>query len=118
MPDLSIRTSGALPAVREKLHEQQTQSLADQRGAKIVQAVDMWCSTPRGDGRCTFFRLAAALKRAGLNEMDIKAKLYEEAQYGHSPRERRGEIKDLLRSLQKAGTFTRGSANQLERAAA
>ncbi|BCM86483.1 hypothetical protein [Methylobacterium indicum] len=118
LPNLAIKTSAALRMVREKLHEQQTQSLAGQRDAMIAKAVEMWRSTPRGDGHRAFFGLAAALKRAGLDEFGIKAKLYEEAQYGHSPRERRGEIKDLLQSLRKVGTFTQGSANQPKRTAA
>ncbi|MGF3027375.1 hypothetical protein ACQVP2_31775, partial [Methylobacterium aquaticum] len=118
LPDLSTKASAALRAVREKLHEQQTQSLAGRRDARIKKAVETWRSTPKGDGHDAFFGLAAALKRAGLDEFEIKARLYDEAQYSHSPRERRGEIKDLLRSLRKVGTLTPGSANQSGRTAA
>ncbi len=63
------------------------------------------------------FCLAAALKRAGLNDVEIRTKLYDEARYGHTPWERKADIKDLLRSLRKVGTLTRGAAGQLEQVA-
>ena len=69
----------------------------------IEKAVEAWRSTPSGMGHDVFFRLGAALQRAGLDEAEIKAKLYEEAAYAHSPKERRGEIKGILRSLKKRG---------------
>lgn len=49
--------------------------------------------------------LGAALYRAGLDEAEIRAKLYEEAAFGKSPRERRAEIGDILTSLRRRGTL-------------
>jgi hypothetical protein len=56
-------------------------------------------------GHDAFFRLGAALHRAGLDEGEIRAKLYEEAAFGSSPRDRKGEIKGILRSLRKRGSL-------------
>ncbi|MBY0297489.1 MAG: hypothetical protein K2X71_15860, partial [Methylobacterium sp.] len=89
--DRETKVTVALRAVQDALHQQQAQSLAGRREAMIEKTIETWRSTPRGDGHRAFFSLAAALKRAGLDEYEIKTKLYDEAQYGHSPRERRGE---------------------------
>lgn len=69
-----------------------------------------WRMTPRGSGHAAFFSLAAALQRAGLDMGEIRDKLWEEAAYGNSPRKRRGEIKDILKSLSRRGTLAGGSA--------
>ena len=61
--------------------------------------------TPRGSGHTAFFALAAALNRADLDLGEIREKLWEEAAYGHSSRKRRGEIKDILKSLGRRGTL-------------
>jgi hypothetical protein len=53
--------------------------------------------------------LGADLKRAGLDEAEVKAALFEQATYARSPRERRSEIKGILKSLRRSGTF-RGDA--------
>ena len=61
--------------------------------------------TPRGSEHMAFLRLAAALNRAGLDGSEIREKLWEEAAHGHSPRKRRDEIKDILKSLSRRGTL-------------
>jgi hypothetical protein len=56
-------------------------------------------------GHTEFFKLGAALQRAGLDLWEIETKLREEATYANSPTKRRREIKDILRSLRRRGTL-------------
>ncbi len=55
-----------------------------------------------GQGNQAFFALAAALQRAGLDRSEIKQVLEREADFARHPRERRAEIKNIVRSLTKA----------------
>jgi hypothetical protein len=73
---------------------------------------DQWCDEAivewrtkafqSGQGNQAFFALAAALQRAGLDQFEIKQVLEREADFARHPRERRAEIKNILRSLKKA----------------
>jgi hypothetical protein len=58
-------------------------------------------------GHDAFLHLGAALKRAGLDELEIRMKLNEEVPYAGSPRERRAEIGGILKKLRATGTMTR-----------
>lgn len=55
-----------------------------------------------GQGNQAFFALAAALQRAGLDQFEIKRILETEAAVARNPRQRRAEIKNILRSLSKS----------------
>ena len=96
-----------LEDVRQALAEQTTQTLAERRAGWIAEAAERWQGTAYipGTGHEEFFRLGAALHRAGLDESEIRTTLYAEAGYARSPRERRGEIKGILTSLRRRGTF-------------
>jgi hypothetical protein len=96
--------------VRVKLLAQKDHRLAAVREEKVARAVDEWRRTPPGMGHNGFFRLGAALRGAGLDEFEIKAKLHEEALYANSPNKRRAEIKGILKSLGRSGTFSRRAA--------
>jgi hypothetical protein len=61
-------------------------------------------------GHAAFFILGAALRGAGLDETEIRTKLYEEAFYAHSPKERRSEIKGIIQKVLRSGTFSRRAA--------
>jgi hypothetical protein len=61
-------------------------------------------------GHSGFFKLGAALRRAGLDEFEIRMKLQEEALYANSPKKRRSEINGILKSLRRSGTFSRRAA--------
>jgi hypothetical protein len=101
--------SANLQAVRDKLVADQAEGRAGRQNAMIEKAVENWRSTPRGDGHSAFFRLGAALQRAGLDEEAIRRTLHDEAIHARSPKERRAEIKDILRSLQKRGSLGRAA---------
>lgn len=101
----SARVSSSLQAVRKKLQAEKVQSHAGRQQAVIERAIDEWRSTLPGDGHNAFFRLGAALQRAGLEVSEIKAHLQDEASHANSPRERRSEIRDILKSLRRSGTF-------------
>lgn len=97
------RTASRLDAIRRKLAEEHARSRAGRREERMAKAIEAWRSTPPGMGHQEFFRFAASLRGAGLDEDEVRAKLYEEAQFARSPRERRAEIRDILKSLRRSG---------------
>lgn len=103
------QVSAKLQAVRDAMAARDAHLGADRRATLIEKAVQDWRMTPRGSGHAAFFRLAAALNRAGLDVGEIQNRLWEEAAYGNSPRKRRAEIKDILKSLSRCGTLANGS---------
>ncbi|TXM64003.1 hypothetical protein FV226_27025 [Methylobacterium sp. WL12] len=100
-----------LQAMRDALKAQAAQTSVGWREARISAAIERWRETAPipGTGHAGFFTLAAALQRAGLDEADIRSKLYDEAGYAHSTRERRSEIKGILTSLRRRGTLGRAA---------
>ncbi|TXN17200.1 hypothetical protein FV219_00810 [Methylobacterium sp. WL122] len=101
------RVCAKLQALRDALAAQKEQSGAGRRAAMVEKAVQDWRGAPRGSGHMAFFTLGAALQRAGLTDNEIAEKLRDEAFYARSPAKRRAEIKDLLKSLNRRGTFGR-----------
>jgi hypothetical protein len=100
-----VRVSASLKAIRDALAAEQARSGAGHRAAIVEEAVQEWRMASRGDGHAAFFRLGAALHRAGLSEYDIEQKLRDEAIYARSKRERQAEIKGILKSLRRSGSF-------------
>ncbi|GJD76717.1 hypothetical protein [Methylobacterium goesingense] len=100
-----------LGEVRQALAEQTTQTLAERRAGWIAEAVERWHGTAviPGTGHAEFFRLGAALHRAGLDESELRTTLYAEAGYARSPHKRRGEIKGILTGLRRRGTIGRAA---------
>ena len=94
-----------LQALRDALDAERTKSGAARREARITKAIEDWRHTPRGQGHNGFFRLGAALQRAGVDEDEIEQTLRAEAPSGASGRERRSEIKDILCRLGRRGSF-------------
>jgi hypothetical protein len=107
----ATRVSASFQAVRDKLASEQALTAAGQREARVAAAVAAWQATSYlpGAGHNTFFKLGAALKRAGLDEVEIRAKLTEQAAYARSPRERRAEITGILKSLRRSGILKGGA---------
>jgi hypothetical protein len=101
--------SPGLVALRDKLLAEKATHPAGYRQTMVAEAVEAWRTTARGDGHAAFYRLGAALQRAGLDDGEIRQMLRDEAIYANSPRERRGEIKGILNSLQRRGTFGRAA---------
>jgi hypothetical protein len=109
-PAITVASVSAnLQALRDKLVAQQVETQAGRQKAQIEKAVDEWRSTYLGNGHDAFFRLGVALQQAGLDEMEIRAKLREEATYAKSPGDRRKEIKGIIKSLGRYGTFWRAA---------
>jgi len=100
------KVSASLQKLRDALETEKTKSGAGRREAAIEKALDQWRSTAKGEGHNAFFRLGAALHRAGLDESEIGSKLRDEAAYGHSPRDRRAEVTGILKSLRRRGSLT------------
>jgi hypothetical protein len=99
-----------LEKVRKELLVKEEERRAVRRDEKVAKAVADWRSTPAGMGHDAFFRLGRALTNAGLDECEIRAKLYEEVSFATSPKERRNEIKGILKKLRYSGTFSRRAA--------
>ncbi|MFZ4699117.1 MAG: hypothetical protein ACOYMG_03620, partial [Candidatus Methylumidiphilus sp.] len=66
---------------------------------KVVEARRMWRNAFEHTGHDEFWNLALRLKRAGLEHGDIEDILNQEAQYGRSPKDRRAEIKSIMKRL-------------------
>jgi len=68
------------------------------------------CARVRRTGRWepstnrAFFELGWRLKRLGLPESEIGMTLRQEAELGHSPAERRREVKPLMKKLRRLAT--------------
>jgi hypothetical protein len=99
------RVSVELQKLQTALAAQQAQSARGRREVWVEKAVQDWRFTPRGSGHTGFFKLAAALHRAGVDEGEIRSTLHTEAAYAHSPGERRAEINGIIRSLRARGTL-------------
>ncbi|TFZ54482.1 hypothetical protein E4V01_25130 [Methylorubrum sp. Q1] len=100
-----VRVSESLQAIRDALAAEQARSSAGRRADLVEKAVQGWRRASRGDGHAAFFRLGAALHRAGLSDYEIEQKLRDESIYAHSRGERRAEIKGILKSLSRSGSF-------------
>lgn len=71
--------------------------------AQIDQATTDWRGTKKGSGNDEFFRFARKLRRAGLTLDEIEPVLRSEAQFAHSPKDRRGQVKSIMKSLSRIG---------------
>lgn len=58
-------------------------------------------ATPKGKGNDAFFEFAGKLRKAGMSDWEIEATLLDEAQYAHSPSDRRWQIPSIMKSLGK-----------------
>ncbi|SEP51224.1 hypothetical protein SAMN04487843_1469, partial [Methylobacterium sp. ap11] len=105
------RVSASLQAVRDTLRAEKEQTTAGQREEWVTAAITTWQATAYvpGTGHNAFFKLGAALKHAGLDDAEIRMMLSEQAAYARSPRERRAEIKGILKSLRRSGTLKGGA---------
>ena len=97
--------SDGLAALRRKLAEMKASTSANWQQEKIEKAVEAWRSAPPGMGHDAFFRLAVALKYAGLDDDDIERHLRSEAGRARSSSDRRAEIRGIVRSLGRVGSF-------------
>lgn len=98
---VSSTASDALRALRNALHKDDEAS--EYRVRAVERAINKWRETPPGEGHTGFFRLAASLKRVGLDDADLIATLKQEAAFAAHPAERRKEIQSLVRSVRRFG---------------
>lgn len=103
------RVCAKLQKLQTALAAQQVQSASSRREAWVEKAIEDWRFTTRGSGHTSFFKLAAALQRAGVDEAEIRSTLHTEAAHARSPHERRAEINGILRSLRSRGTMGIGT---------
>lgn len=104
-PSLPEGVSDGLKALQQVLAEMKARTAASSQQSRIEKAINTWKSAPPGTGNDAFFRLAVALKRAGLDDRQIRQHLSAEANGANSPSDRRNEIRSIMRSLSRAGTF-------------
>lgn len=74
--------------------------------ARIDDAIGKWRYTPAGQGHDEFFKLAKSLKWIGLDDVELRSILQAEAgMSGSNARDRRKEITDVIRSVNKNSTI-------------
>jgi hypothetical protein len=73
------------------------------------EAIEEWRTKAfqSGQGNQAFFALGAALQRAGLDQSEIKQVLEEEAPFARNSGQRKGEIKNIMRSLTRSPRLRR-----------
>jgi hypothetical protein len=71
--------------------------------AAVELAVKLWRASQvePGNGHYMFFMLARSLKLAGMDYPEIEMKLRSEADFAHTPSERKAEIPGLIRDLRE-----------------
>jgi hypothetical protein len=69
--------------------------------ARVERAIAAWRATPKGHGNDGFFRLALECKRAGMDVRQVEEMLQSEAEFAHSPSERKSQIDGIVVSLRK-----------------
>jgi hypothetical protein len=87
------------PVDREQQSYQQPQTINQ---AAVDDAIAKWQTTPKGRGHDAFFQLAVDLRGAGMGGIDIKFTLGVQSHFGKSSTERKAEIPDIMRSLQRS----------------
>jgi hypothetical protein len=70
-------------------------------GNAVAAAIAEWRNAPVGQGNEQFYLLALELKRLGMTPEMIEQTLSQEANFGRSPKERRDQIRSIMRSLNK-----------------
>jgi hypothetical protein len=97
--ETGITLSPAMQALRDGLQVEQETTQRNWQAEKREAAIAAWRSAPKGEGNRAFFTLGSTLARLGLSHTEIRAILWQEAAYAHSPVERRQQIKSILRKL-------------------
>jgi len=86
-----------LQGVRKLMHGE-----ADSRiEARRQNAINEWRSTISGNGNNAFFQLFVNLRRTGLSGSEIRTTLEREAYKARHPRERRDQVKGIMRTFER-----------------
>jgi hypothetical protein len=69
----------------------------------VEEATENWrqSSAHEHEGNHRFFEYAVQLRAAGMNSIELEAKLYEEVSYATSPEERRRQIPWIMKSVRQ-----------------
>jgi hypothetical protein len=91
--------SEKLDVVRAAIEARQDERQAVNREWHVAEAIRVWRSSTaiRGTGHREFWMLRNRLRAAGLEDHELEARLWSEANYARSPDERRAEIRGLVR---------------------
>jgi hypothetical protein len=100
----SVTISPAMRQLHDHLLGDQESVVADRRAKGLDKAVAEWRGAAGGDGNAAFFRLGCALDGLGFSHSEIANILRQEAHHGHSPSERRQQIKSILNRLRRYPT--------------
>jgi hypothetical protein len=101
--------SPAQPSVCPKL-QRMRQMIAAEEAANaqvwqkqhVTAAIHRWRQAAPNEGNHEFFRLGRALAWGGMDHHEVESTLRQEATFGHSPDERRAQIKYIMRTLRSA----------------
>ena len=96
LPPIAPTECPKLLAVREPLREEQ---VAERRADRQQAAIERWRTAPPKTGNAAFFQLGIDLRRTGMTLPEIETVLRQEAEQRSSRKERRRQIKSVMRSL-------------------
>jgi hypothetical protein len=95
-----------LRLMREMIAAEEAAKVRDDRTQRQEVAIQKWRLAPAETGHAAFFQLGVDLSGAGLSMADIDATLRQEAGHARHPKQRRDQIKSVMRTL-------RGSSRRL-----
>ena len=101
-PPMQPTTCPKLQRMRELLAEEEAIRQQDYQTRCRDAAIDKWRSAEAGQGNSAFLRLGHDLSRSGANYAEISSLLWQEAALGRHPKERRAQIKYVMRSLRSS----------------
>jgi hypothetical protein len=88
-----------MQALGDCLRDQHTATRQDKQDAQRDAAIAAWRSALQGEGNSAFYRLGTTLKQLGLPHAEIAAILRQETAFAQSPKDRRNQIKSILKDL-------------------
>lgn len=98
-PPMPATECRKLRRVRELIALEHAAKVRDYRMERQDAAIGEWHSALPGHGNQEFFHLAANLRRAGFDDGEIEQTLDQETAFARHPRERRAQIKGIMRAL-------------------
>lgn len=99
LPPMPVTKCPKLRLVRGLLRQEQVERLLTNRINRQQTAIEQWHSAPAKGGNAAFFQLGVDLRGIGLSPPEIEATLWQEAGHARSPKQRRGQIKGIMRTL-------------------
>jgi hypothetical protein len=102
-PEIPESASPQLREIALALRARHEAEFETRKAQRITAAINAWRSAPIGFGNQSFCQLGIALKRAGMTLAEVQSTLLAEASQGHSPAERKAQVKNVVDWIRKKG---------------